>query len=84
MFPWLTRATMRFKDDEVLGRVRSLTLRELGDRGEERIEMEKKKEVVRVLGEIQRLFPCIMPSIRQGHTVDDLTGLWLGEAASAT
>ena len=34
-----------------------------------------------MLREIQRQFPCIVPSIRLGHTVYDLTALWLGRAA---
>lgn len=34
-----------------------------------------------VLRETQRQFPCIMPSIRLGHTVYDLTALRLGRAA---
>lgn len=34
-----------------------------------------------MLREIQRQFPCIMPSIRLGHTVYDLTALRLGRAA---
>lgn len=33
-----------------------------------------------MLREIQRQFPCIVPSIRLGHTVYDLTALWLGRA----
>lgn len=34
-----------------------------------------------MLGEIQRQFPCIMPNIKLGHTVYDLTALRLGRAA---
>lgn len=66
----------------MLGLVRSLTLRKLGDGGEDRDGKKiRSKEVARVLREIQRLFPCVMPSMRLGHTVYDLTGLWLGRAA---
>lgn len=34
-----------------------------------------------MLREIQRQFPCLMPSIKLGHTVYDLTALRLGKAA---